>query len=234
MKEENLLEVMEGIREDYIAEARTGNPKKRSKKLFPLVACMVFLFVVAAFVMPHVQKGSSYKAVAAEKGKEEIQLGATMPSILYYGADQVIMYDYIGIWVYDLKQEQLIGFCDFRPLQMTQIQGNPCVFVDASTDGKYVRFYKSDESIKYLYDVKKDSYKEVDDYDKTLSWEFTLEDVTETHRLSDHSETYKIGTDSYLSYKLEPEGDETIRYKDLILVLEKAGKKTTYRPFTVK
>lgn len=42
------------------------------------------------------------------------------------------------------------------------------------------------------------------------------------------------GADSYLSYKLEPEGDETIKYKDLILVLEKAGKKPTYRPFAVK
>ena len=144
------------------------------------------------------------------------------------------MEDQKTVQMYWERKEQLIGFCDFRPLQMTQIQGNPCVFVDASTDGKYVRFYKSDGSIKYLYDVKEDSYKEVDDYDKTLSWEFALEDVTETHRLSECSETYKIGADSYLSYKLEPEGDETIKYKDLILVLEKAGKKPTYRPFAVK
>lgn len=66
-----------------------------------------------------------------------------MPTIIYADENSVIMYDYIGIWVYDLKKEELTGFCDFRPINMTQIQGHPCVFVEATEDGKYVKFYVS-------------------------------------------------------------------------------------------
>ena len=171
-----------------------------------------------------------------EIGKEEVQLEATMPSIIYYDQDKVIMYDYIGIWVYNLKKEKLVGFCDFRPIDMTQIQGYPCVFVEASSDGRYVRFYKSDDSVKFLYNVEKDTYKEVKSYDKKLKWTFSLKDVTTQYSISDYSETYEVAKKEYLSYSLDisPDSNEAVRYKDLVIVVEKNGQKTEYKPFVVK
>lgn len=232
MKTETFFEQMDGIKEEYIVNAKAPQHKKYRKRVLPFVACVACFLLVIIVLFPYVQKDHFYKAVAAEAGKEELKFGATMPDILYYGYDKVIMYDYIGIWVYDLKKERLAGFCDFRPLHMTQIQGYPCVLVEASSDGKYVRFYQSDDSVKYLYDVKKDSYKEVESYDKEITWEMQLKDVSDTHSLSDYAYTYQIGKKKYLSYTLDIENTETLTYKDLVLLLEQDGKRKTYRPFS--
>ena len=130
----------------------------------------------------------------------------------------------------------VVGFCDFRPIDMTQIQGYPCVFVEASSDGRYVRFYKSDGSVKFLYNVEKDTYKEVKSYDKKLKWPFSLKDVTTQYSISDYSETYEVAKKEYLSYSLDisPDSNEAVRYKDLVIVVEKNGQKTEYKPFVVK
>ena len=94
----------------------------------------------------------SLQAQAEEIGKENLHFGATMPQIINVTDEKVIMYDYIGIWVYDMEKQELVGFCDFRPINMTQIQGSPCVFVQATSDGKFVKFYMSDETVNSLYD----------------------------------------------------------------------------------
>ena len=119
---------------------------------------------------------------------------------------------------------------------MTQIQGYPCVFVEASSDGRYVRFYKSDDSVKFLYNVEKDTYKEVKSYDKKLKWTFSLKDVTTQYSISDYSETYEVAKKEYLSYSsdISPDSNEAVRYKDLVIVVEKNGQKTEYKPFVVK
>lgn len=50
------------------------------------------------------RKENAYKVIASEVGKEYMQLGATMPQILYCNDKKIIMYDYIGIWVYDFSK----------------------------------------------------------------------------------------------------------------------------------
>lgn len=119
---------------------------------------------------------------------------------------------------------------------MTQIQGYPCVFVEASSDGRYVRFYKSDDSVKFLYNVEKDTYKEVKSYDKKLKWTFSLKDVTTQYSISDYSETYEVAKKEYLSYSLDisPDSNEAVRYKDLVIVVEKMVKKQSISHLSLK
>ena len=231
MNAEKIFDVMENIDEQYIIEAHQKNviknKKKTIRKIVVFAACFSLIISITAVVGIGIKRNSTCTVSAAEIGKEEVQLEATMPSIIY---------DYIGIWVYNLKKEKLVGFCDFRPIDMTQIQGYPCVFVEASSDGRYVRFYKSDDSVKFLYNVEKDTYKEVKSYDKKLKWTFSLKDVTTQYSISDYSETYEVAKKEYLSYSLDisPDSNEAVRYKDLVIVVEKNGQKTEYKPFVVK
>lgn len=240
MNAEKIFDVMENIDEQYIIEAHQKNviknKKKTIRKIVVFAACFSLIISITAVVGIGIKRNSTCTVSAAEIGKEEVQLEATMPSIIYYDQDKVIMYDYIGIWVYNLKKEKLVGFCDFRPIDMTQIQGYPCVFVEASSDGRYVRFYKSDDSVKFLYNVEKDTYKEVKSYDKKLKWTFSLKDVTTQYSISDYSETYEVAKKEYLSYSLDIslDSNEAVRYKDLVIVVEKNGQKTEYKPFVVK
>lgn len=230
MKKEALYEAMENIDEKFIDEAENYSAKRKKaswRRYASIAAC--FLLVVCGIIFGNRLLTSDIQA--AEIGKEYMHFGATMPKIINVHDDKVIMYDYIGLWVYDIKNQELVGFCDFRPINMTQTQGNPCVFVEATSEGDYVRFYMNDESIKYLYDVKKNTYKEVQEYDSDINFTFCL-NLSEDKQLSDYSETYILEDGTYISYSLDIK-DETRepRYGDLLIVTEKDGKSSIYRPF---
>lgn len=233
MNGNDLLNRMDVIDAKYVEEANEIPAKKGNRnKWFLLVAC-ICLVSICSIIFYQILKpsdGDSHKSPltvsAAELGKAEIQFGATMPRFLYADADRVVMYDYIGIWEYDLKEEMLTGFCDFRPIGMTQIQGYPCVLVEISKDGNEVRFYLSDDTKKYLYDLSINEYQEVDDYDPSDHDSFQMKDVTEEKLLSDYSKTYQMEDGRYISYILDWEytgEDNPPRYGDIRLVIEEDG-----------
>ncbi len=235
MKEDRLFAAITDIDDHYIVEAgKLKREEHHYKRILPLAACIVAFVGSICYWYFFMRTAGTYKVMAAEIGREEIQIESTMPTILYYESDIVIMYDYVGIWVYDLSARRLVGFCDFQACDMTQIQGNPCVFVEVSRNGKYVRFYKSDGTVKYLYDVEKDQYREVETYPDSLYWGYTLEDVSNQYSLSEYAPTYRIAEDEYLTYVLDYDTDmeRPAEYKDLVLVMSVNGKLVEYRPFT--
>ncbi len=126
-----------------------------------------------------------------------------------------------------------LGFCDFRPIDMTQIQGYPCVLVEATDDEKYVKFYMSDESIFYIYDVEKNSYKQINNYDNFQSG-ITIMENAEDRNLSQYALTYILSDGTYISYTLDILGksDDEIRYGDLVIIKEENGTIKEYRPFS--
>ena len=97
-----------------------------------------------------------------------------------------------------MKNKELVGFCDFRSINMTQVQGDPCVFVESTPDGEYVRFYMSDGSIKYLYDVKSNSYKEVKEYDANMTFTLCM-NHSESKQISNFAETYILEDGTFIS-----------------------------------
>lgn len=235
MKEEKLFEMLEDIDEKYISEATEKNGKNW-RTIRVIAACFV-LFISVGFVIVYIKKnlfGTSYKVIATEIGKAKIQYGATMPAIIYSDADKIIMYDYVGIWVYDFGKKELVGFCDFRPLNMTQIQGYPCVLVEAIENGKYVKFYMSDGSQNYIYDVENDSYEKISDFADYSNENCVLKDVTDVKSLSEYSETYEIADDMYVSYTLDisnKKDTDDILYGDIYIIVEISGQTYKYRPF---
>lgn len=229
-----IFEILSDIDDRYIIEARRGKKHMNVKKIISMAACMALIITAFSISSLWVQKDNmttSLQVVAAEIGKESIQFGATMPKIINVTNGNVIMYDYVGIWVYDINQEELVGFCDFRPINMTGIQGDPCVFVDATEDGKYVRFYMSDGSANFLYDVEKNKYKKVNDYDDIFNKVATMI-VSDSMQISGYSQTYELNDGSYISYILDTgDGIDELRYGDLVIVIDKDGVRKEYRPF---
>lgn len=169
---------------------------------------------------------------AAELAKAEIHFGATMPSFLYTDSDRVVMYDYVGIWEYDLHKKRLSGFCDFRPIGMTQIQGYPYVAVEMSADGNEVRFYLSDGTKKYLYALDRNECFEVEDYEDLGDDHFQMQDVTAEKSLSEYSGTYQMEDGRYIAYVLDGEYEDGVpKYGDIRPVIEGDGEREKYVVF---
>lgn len=115
---------------------------------------------------------------------------------------------------------------------MTQIQGYPYVCVKAVENGKFVEFYMSDNSKRYLYDVNKDEFKEVATYDEMQKASDTMPDVSADHSLSEYASTYQIADKTYISYTLNIEDSANeVQYKDLIILKETNGKLEKFLPF---
>lgn len=236
MNSEDLFNAFAEIDESYLMESKRINTRNATGVMMKRISTMVaaFVLIIGGIVIGQkIHMGSiiSMKVLATEIGKEYMQFGATVPRIINVTEHQVIMYDYVGVWVYDLEQQELAGFCDFRPLNMTQIQGSPCTLVEATRDGKYVKFYRTDGTLRYLYDVAQDSYRQVQQYDKELDIVSSL-NVSESKSLSECAETYVINDGYYISYGLDLQGDPSeLRYKDLVIITEKDGVIQEYRPF---
>lgn len=233
MNRELLFEMFSDISDEYIAEADEKNNKLFDFKHFALVACVlgfVFIFILGQRLICNTSD-DDMRVIAAEIGKENLQIGATMPEIIYVTDAEVIMYDYIGIWVYSFEQEELVGFCDFREVDMTQTQGYPHVIVEATIDGNYVRFYMSDGSKCYLYDVVNNKCKQIEKYDSDVN-SISIMTLENEKSLSNCSNTYKFGENSYIAYYFsESSASEGLRYGDLVIVVEKEGSRSEYRPF---
>lgn len=247
MKKEELFEALGDLDIELIEEASQVKQKQHYfsvRKGLVIVACICFtLLIGVAFLGLPGDSSKDYQVIAAELGAAEMPFGATSPQIVYADEEKVIMYDYIGIWVFDLNEQALVGYCDFRPINMTQIQGSPCVFVQASRDGSKVRFYMNDGSVNYLYDVEKDSYKKVDNYDEGDFFDYysyKKYDVTDSKGLSIYSDTYTMVNtedDCYVSYTLDNVDGEHpyeiygLHYSDVKLLVERQGKITEYYIF---
>lgn len=228
----NVLESMEYVDNEFINEAECYFVKRKSNRFkYLLVAACLIVLLVGGAAIQKILFGNPLRVIAAEIGKEHIQFGAAMPEIINVTDGKVIMCDYVGIWVYDMDKQELVGFCDFRPIEMTQIQGDPCVFVEATADGRYVKFYMSDGSANYLYDVEENDYKRVECYDSNLEMTSNMK-VSENRQLSEYSETYVLENGAYISYILDMKDDiNELRYGDLIIIYEKDGMNKKYRPF---
>lgn len=239
----DLLERMDLIDFKYVEEADEESDNKKSRKwnkglilvagiCLMITSSLIFFKIVKPFG-EKTQK-SPLSVSAEELGKTEIQFGATMPDFLYADSDRVVMYDYVGIWEYNLNEKTLTGFCDFRPINMTQIQGYPCVFVEMSANGSEVRFYMSDGTKKYLYNLARNEYWEVADYDTSEDAYSRMKNVTEEKSLSDCSSTYQMEDGRYISYILDWEytgEDDPPKYGDLRLVIEDDGELEYYTIF---
>ena len=88
---------------------------------------------------------------------------------------------------------------------MIQIQGYSNITVEISADGNEIRFYMSDGTKKYLYDVSRNECFVVEDYVTSRDDCFQIKDVSTEKSLSDYGKTYQMEDGRYISYVLDGE-----------------------------
>lgn len=241
MSEIQFLVALSDLSEDFIEEAETVRFEKHvwKKTLFRVASVFLVIGIAAALFFRVNWTGSGVNPLsvsAMELGIEEYTFGVALPNVIYGDDNIIIMYDFRGIYVYDLNMEKLTGFSDFRSIDMTTIQGDNPTLVEVSENGNYVKFYNENE--KYLYDVKSNKTSHVEDYLKTdtsfVPYSTEIVPSGDANSLSDNYVTYKVKGDAFVVISLEHDyvnAGKVVQYKDLRLTREKDGNQQEYVVF---
>lgn len=239
MKVNDLYHAMGEISEEYVEAAREENQKSNRTKLskpkyvrwLAAVACFVVIILGTALAR---KQGGGYEPLsvsASELAQKYYDFGITITDIVYADDKTAVMYDYRGLYVYDFRKEELVGYVDFEEHQLTQINGDGATTVEVSKDGKMARVYTmpspDQEQRNYLYDIAKNKFTKV----KSYSGKFErsrlkdVTDVTAPDALSVYGSTYELQDGSRIAYSIHfPEDDRPAVYGDLYLIREKDGK----------
>ncbi|MGN0514792.1 MAG: hypothetical protein ACI4GD_10970 [Lachnospiraceae bacterium] len=233
---------LNNISEIYIEEADIFFVKRKEAKRYAWtlkVACLIAFFFGIMFILQKISLYSNYSDIlsiqAYELGNEEYQLGVSLHEIIYADENKVILYDFRGIYVYSFNKEKMIGYADFRNINMDIIQGDNPTFVKVFEDGEIIIFYNNEH--KYIFDVKENNVREVNSYEELdESKEYHIDSIIlgEENSISDNQITY-VGTDgAFLTVEIdynEITGDEPVKYKNIFIIRVKDGTKSHYRLF---
>ncbi len=242
MKGLDFATLITDIKDDYIKETDTYTKKKTAAPLLIQAACAVLCIGLIGLLYNDIQNSTKNDALlltvsAKELGMEEYVFGVSLPEIVYSDEEKVIIYDFRGIYVYSYTSQELIGFSDFRPINMTLIQGSNPTRVEVSADGRYVKFYNND--FKYLYDVTLNKTEQIEAYadiDKHFnSYNIEALPFGDTNSLTENQITY-IGADGALvsvdlDYDFGDENSDVLRYKNLVILKQTCNEIKEYRLF---
>ncbi len=169
---------------------------------------------------------------------------SVMPRLCYADSQIAILYDHHGIVVYNLKERKITGYASFEEIDPAPVlQGDDPTFVQVSRDGKFVYVFSEgypadgkyvhtlDEwrEEKYLYDVSKDVFKQVDSYDEQFEQsvsepEIYEGDIDKTSRAYSMGQIFKYEENGYCYMALKhSENEEKINYSNLRLVVNGNG-----------
>ncbi len=243
MKGLDFTTLLTNIQDNYIEEAdKYAKKKNTTPTLLIKAACAALVLGLIGSLYVGIQNSFKTDVLlltvsAKELGMEEYTFGVSLPEIVYSDEEKVIIYDFRGIYIYSYKSQELIGFSDFRPINMTLIQGSNPTCVEVSGDGKYVKFYN--ENFKYLYDVTLNKTEQVEfyaDIDKGFnSYNIEALPFGDSNSLTKDQITY-IGTDNALvavdlDYDFNAENSDVLRYKNLIILKQTGNDIIEYRLF---
>ncbi len=240
MKEDRILDLLGEVDEKYIREADPEGQGMSKffdwRKLAAIAVCLFLVLAVGRIAANLNLTGHSSNSIlhlsvaAAELGMEEYMTGVSLPDIVYADAGKVIMYDFRGIYVYNIVKEELTGFSDFRPIDMTLIQGSDPTQVLADKDGKTVRFFNSEK--KFVYDTEKNETLKVDEYEGQFD-ECNIQRLPygDGDSISDVQLTYIGSNGNAVSLDLRYDGQDVVRYKDLVLLIKDKDKIREYEIF---
>lgn len=80
--------------------------------------------------------------------------GATLPHVIFASSERVILNDYWGMMVYNVKERKIGQILDLPALDLNHIQGSTVTKVEVSEDGSQVLLYNwPDTEERYLYDI---------------------------------------------------------------------------------
>ncbi len=122
------------------------------------------LVIMITVLLCSCSKAKNYDEIARQFAQYDFD--AVMPKLCYADPHMAILYDQHGIVVFDLGEQKITGFASFEGIDLS-LQGSDPTFVRVSQEGKYVYVFSGEnaDGEKYLYDVSKDVFGQVDRYD---------------------------------------------------------------------
>ncbi len=209
-----------------------------------------FLLIIIMVLLCACSKTRNYDDIAHQFAQYDFD--SVMPRLCYADSQMAILYDHHGIVVYNLKERKITGYASFEVIDPAPLlQGDNAMSVQVSQDGKFVyaffEGYLADGKYvhtldewreeKYLYDVSKDVFKQVDGYDGRFEQsvpepELYEGDIDETSRAYSMGQIFKYEESDYCYMALKrSENEEKINYSNLRLVVNENGVLEEYAIF---
>ena len=158
--------------------------------------------------------------------KSTLNFDDTMPKIGYVGKGQLVVYDNMGVYVYDLSSSDLTDYVDFEKNHFKGLQGDDATFIHVSKDGRYIQL--SDNEKQLQYDLKTKQQK--NQLDKKESWNPKTEPMgVETAEYYSVSDVYYIGEGETCFLAINK--NVTPNYGALLCVVSNVGAEKEYSLF---
>lgn len=158
--------------------------------------------------------------------KSTLNFDDTMPKIGYVGKGQLVVYDNMGVYVYDLSSSDLTDYVDFEKNHFKGLQGDDATFIHVLKDGRYIQL--SDNEKQLQYDLKTKQQK--NQLDKKESWNPKTEPMgVETAEYYSVSDVYYIGEGETCFLAINK--NVTPNYGALLCVVSNAGAEKEYSLF---
>lgn len=158
--------------------------------------------------------------------KSTLNFDDTMPKIGYVGKGQLVVYDNMGVYVYDLSSSDLTDYVDFEKNHFKGLQGDDATFIHVSKDGRYIQL--SDNEKQLQYDLKTKQQK--NQLDKKESWNPKTEPMgVETAEYYSVSDVYYIGEGETCFLAINK--NVTPNYGALLCVVSNSGAEKEYSLF---
>lgn len=94
---------------------------------------------------------------------EDIDKPGIVAMVLEAATDEeVVFMDHFGLFVYNLKEEKIVGSVDLKAIGMSLIQGDDATAARYDEINKKVFLYNTDQTKNYIYEIDKDRLIETD------------------------------------------------------------------------
>lgn len=159
---------------------------------------------------------------------EEDICGADGPLLDYADENIIIFHDYCGMFVYNMKAEEITASFDLAAIGCQDTQGDTSCIVSVTDDGSIVYLHPSNTQDMYVYDVEKNLL---------TKKEYSMKDAGEFYEPKITSECVESDVTLFRTYYCADLGKNTYLYlesgsgliADLCYVIVKNDKQTEYK-----
>lgn len=157
------------------------------------------IFKSGKFLEEEIKKGSKFvyreKEIAYEwpEIKRDTNLGAVLPEIIYESDKQLIFYNYMGVFIYDLVKDEMLSAIRPSESEFTiKIQGNQITSADFNEKNNVINIYQiGEKSSDYFYKY---------DINSAKLYEYPIEELNQEKE--DHQITGKMDTSDWTAWNL--------------------------------
>lgn len=158
-------------------------------------------------------KGTGYQKIpelSIEEAANAIY-GAVFPQLIFASSQRAVVYDYWGLLIYDVKNQEIEQLLDLPAVGLCNIQGDKVTHIEVSNDGKQLLLYNEPDTQKryvYYIDEKRLEYSDLDKFKENHYEGLTFIGEKET-ALTEDGRTAYLTLDSLVTEAGEPfhEGD---------------------------